>query len=193
MNKILWGILAVVVVVILWVFGSYNSIVALDQSVKTKWADTEGQYQRRLDLIPNLVSTVKGAANFEQTTLAKVVEARAHATQVVMDPNKLDAASLQKFQEAQGAVSSALGRLLAVSENYPQLKATENFRDLQSQIEGTENRIAVARKDFNDAVKSYNTRTTQIPGNIVAGMFGFGQKAYFTADQEAAKAPAVTF
>lgn len=193
MNKILWGVVAVVAVIVLWVFGSYNSIVALDQTVKTKWADTEGQYQRRLDLIPNLVSTVKGAANFEQGTLTQVVEARAKATQVVIDPNKLDAASLQKFQTAQGAVGSALGRLLAVSENYPQLRATENFRDLQSQIEGTENRITVARKDFNDAVKSYNTRTVQFPGNIIARMFGFEQKAYFTADQGASKAPAVAF
>lgn len=193
MNKILWGVVAVAVVVVLLVFSSYNSIVALDQGVKTKWADTEGQYQRRLDLIPNLVSTVKGAANFEQGTLTQVVEARAKATQVVVDPNKLDAASLQKFQEAQGAVGSALGRLLAVSENYPQLRATENFRDLQSQIEGTENRITVARKDFNDAVKSYNTRTVQFPGNVIANMFGFEQKAYFAADQGASKAPAVAF
>lgn len=193
MNKILWGVAAVVAVIVLWVFGSYNSIVALDQTVKTKWADTEGQYQRRLDLIPNLVSTVKGAANFEQGTLTQVVEARAKATQVVIDPNKLDAASLQKFQDAQGAVGSALGRLLAVSENYPQLRATENFRDLQSQIEGTENRITVARKDFNDAVKSYNTRTVQFPGNVIAGMFGFEQKAYFTATTGAEKAPVVAF
>jgi len=193
MNKILWGIVGVVAVAAVWVFGSYNSIVALDQSVKTKWADVEGQYQRRMDLIPNLVQTVKGAANFEQATLAQVVEARARATQVVIDPNKLDGASLQKFQEAQGAVGSALGRLLAVSENYPQLRATENFRDLQSQIEGTENRIAVARKDFNETVRSYNTHTTQFPGNMVARMFGFGEKAYFAAEQSAAKAPAVAF
>lgn len=193
MNKILLGVLAVIVVIGLWVLGSYNSIVALDQAVKTKWADTEGQYQRRMDLIPNLVQTVKGAANFEQKTLAQVVEARAHATQIVVNPDKLDAVSLQKFQEAQGAVGSALSRLLAVSENYPQLRATENFRDLQSQIEGTENRITVARKDFNDAVKAYNTRTAQFPGNSIAGIFGFEQKAYFTADQGAEKAPAVSF
>lgn len=193
MNKILWGIIAVVVLVALWVFGAYNGIVALDQGAKTKWADVEGQYQRRLDLVPNLVSVVKGAANFEQTTLTQVVEARAKATQVVIDPNKLDAASLQKFQEAQGAVGSALGRLLAVAENYPQLGATASFRDLQSQIEGTENRIAVARKDFNDAVRAFNTRIVQFPGNILAGMFGFVEKAFFAADQGAVVAPKVSF
>lgn len=193
MNKIFWVILAVVVLGGVWVFGTYNSLVALDQGTKTKWADVEGQYQRRLDLIPNLVSTVKGAANFEKTTLTQVVEARAKATQVVIDPNKLDAMSLQKFQEAQGAVGSALGKLLAVAENYPQLGATASFRDLQSQIEGTENRIAVARKDFNSAVMSYNTRIVQFPGNIISGMFGFTQKAYFSADQGASVAPAVSF
>lgn len=193
MNKILWVIVAVAVVGGIWVFGTYNSIVGLDQGAKTKWADVEGQYQRRLDLIPNLVSVVKGAANFEQTTLTQVIEARSKATQVVIDPNKLDAASLQKFQEAQGAVGSALGRLLAVAENYPQLGATASFRDLQSQIEGTENRIAVARKDFNEAVKSYNTRVVQFPGNVIAGMFGFAQKAFFSADGGAEVAPKVSF
>lgn len=193
MNKILWAILAVAVVAGVWVFGTYNSIVGLDQGAKTKWADVEGQYQRRMDLIPNLVSTVKGAANFEQTTLTQVIDARSKATQVVIDPNKLDSASLQKFQEAQGAVGSALGRLLAVAENYPQLKATENFRDLQSQIEGTENRITVARKDFNEAVKSYNTRIVQFPGNIIAGMFGFDQKVFFSSDSGAEVAPKVSF
>lgn len=193
MNKILWAIVAVAVVGGVWVFGTYNSIVGLDQGAKTKWADVEGQYQRRLDLIPNLVSVVKGAANFEQTTLTQVIEARSKATQVVIDPNKLDAVSLQKFQEAQGAVGSALGRLLAVAESYPQLGATASFRDLQSQIEGTENRIAVARKDFNEAVKSYNTRIVQLPGNIIAGMFGFAQKAFFSADGGAEVAPKVSF
>lgn len=193
MNKILWVIVAIAVVGGVWIFGTYNSIVGLDQGAKTKWADVEGQYQRRLDLIPNLVSVVKGAANFEQTTLTQVIEARSKATQVVIDPNKLDAASLQKFQEAQGAVGSALGRLLAVAESYPQLGATASFRDLQSQIEGTENRIAVARKDFNEAVKSYNTRVVQFPGNVIAGMFGFAQKAFFSADGGAEAAPKVSF
>ncbi|MFZ2831973.1 MAG: LemA family protein [Minisyncoccia bacterium] len=193
MNKILLGVIAVVVLMGLWVMGSYNGIVSLDQSAKTKWADVEGQYQRRLDLIPNLVATVKGAGKFEQETLAQVVQARASATQVVIDPNKLDSASLQKFQSAQGEVSSALGRLLAVSEAYPILKATDTYRDLMSQLEGTENRIAVARKDFNDAVKSYNTRVVQFPGNILAGMFGFEQKGFFTADKGAEKSPTVSF
>lgn len=193
MNKILWAILAVALVACVWFFGTYNSIVGLDQGAKTKWADVEGQYQRRMDLIPNLVSTVKGVANFEQTTLTQVIDARSKATQVVIDPNKLDSASLQKFHEAQGAVGSALGRLLAVAENYPQLKATENFRDLQSQIEGTENRITVARKDFNEAVKSYNTRIVQFPGNVIAGMFGFDQKVFFSSDSGAEVAPKVSF
>lgn len=193
MNKILLGVIAVVVIGGMWIFGTYNSIVGLDQGAKTKWADVEGQYQRRLDLIPNLVSVVKGAANFEQTTLTQVIEARSKATQVVIDPNKLDAASLQRFQEAQGAVGSALGRLLAVAESYPQLTATAGFRDLQSQLEGTENRITVARKDFNEAVRVYNTRTVQFPGNIIARMFGFEQKAFFSAEQGAAVAPTVSF
>ena len=193
MNKILLGVIAVVVLMGLWFMGSYNGIVSLDQGAKTKWADVETQYQRRLDLIPNLVNIVKGAANFEQTTLTQVIDARSKATQVVIDPNKLDAASLQKFQEAQGAVGSALGRLLAVAEAYPTLSATASFRDLQSQLEGTENRIAVARKDFNDTVKSYNTVVMQFPAKVIAGMFGFIEKAYFTADQGASAAPKVSF
>lgn len=193
MNKIFWVVLAVVVIGGAWIFTTYNSIVGLDQGAKTKWADVEGQYQRRMDLIPNLVSVVKGASNFEQNTLTQVVEARAKATQIVIDPNKLDTASLQKFQEAQGAVGSALGRLLAVAESYPNLKAVEAFRDLQSQVEGTENRIVVARRDFNDAARQYNTRTIQFPGNIVAGMFGFEQKAFFSADKGAEKAPSINF
>lgn len=193
-KKVIWGVVGVVVVFLaLWVGGSYNSIVSLDQTAQTKWADVQGQYQRRLDLIPNLVNTVKGAANFEQSTLTAVTNARANATKVVIDPSHLDAASMQQFQAAQGEVSSALSRLLAVSENYPALTATANFRDLQSQIEGTENRIAVARKDFNDAVKSYNTRVVQFPGNLIAGMFGFAQKAFFAADQAATTAPTVSF
>lgn len=194
MNKyILWGVIAVIVIGALSVFSSYNGIVALDQNAQSKWSAVEGQYQRRMDLIPNLVATVKGAANFEQSTLTQVVEARAKATQVTVDPTKLDAESIAKYQAAQGELSQALGKLLAISENYPKLTATENFKDLQSQIEGTENRIAVSRKDFGDAVQSYNVGITQFPGNIVAKLFGFSQKAYFKADTGAAQAPAVAF
>ncbi len=194
MNKyILWGVIAVIVIGFLSVFSSYNGIVALDQNAQSKWSDVQTQYQRRMDVIPNLVATVKGAANFEQTTLTQVVEARAKATQITVDPTKLDAASIAKYQAAQGELSQALGKLLAISENYPKLTATENFKDLQSQIEGTENRIAVARKDFGDAVKSYNTGIATFPSNIVAKLFGFAPKAYFSADSGAAQAPAVAF
>lgn len=192
-KTVLWGVLVLVVILILSVLSSYNSIVSLDQQAQSKWSQVEGQYQRRMDLIPNLVATVKGAANFEQGTLTAVVEARAKATQITVDPTKLDAESIAKYQAAQGEISSALGKLLAISENYPTLTATENFKDLQSQIEGTENRIAVSRKDFTDAVQSYNTRITQFPANITAKLFGFNQKAYFTADAGATKAPSVAF
>lgn len=193
MNKILWGVIAVVVIVGWWIGSSYNSLISLDQGVKAQWSNVEGQYQRRSDVIPGLVSIVKGSANFEQKTLTGVIEARAKATQVVIDPNKLDAVSLQKFQEAQGAVGSALGRLLAVSESYPQLSSTAGFRDLQSQLEGTENRIAVARRDFNTSAQGYNTRIKQFPGSLIAGMFGFSEKAYFAADEGTSKAPAINF
>lgn len=193
MNKTLIGILVFLVIIGAWIFGSYNSIVALDQNAQSKWSAVEGQYQRRMDLIPNLVSTVKGAANFEQTTLTAVVDARAKATQITVDPTKLDATSIAKYQAAQGELSTALGKLLAITENYPTLRATENFKDLQSQIEGTENRIAVARKDFADAVQAYNTKTKQFPGSIVAKIFGFSEKAYFAADTGAKNAPVVAF
>ena len=190
---LLWGVVIILVLAVISVFSSYNHIVSLDQNAQSKWSAVEGQYQRRMDLIPNLVATVKGAANFEQTTLTQVVEARAKATQITVDPTKLDAESIAKYQAAQGEISSALGKLLAISENYPKLTATENFKDLQSQIEGTENRIAVSRKDFGDAVQSYNTSITQYPGTLAAHVFGFKSKAYFTADSGAEKAPAVAF
>ena len=190
---LLWGIVAILVIAAFSVFSSYNRIVALDQNAQSKWSAVEGQYQRRMDLIPNLVSTVKGAENFEQTTLTQVVEARAKATAITVDPTKLDADSIAKYQAAQGELSQALGKLLAISENYPTLTATENFKSLQSQIEGTENRIAVARKDFGDAVQSYNTSIATFPSNIAARLFGFSQKAYFKADSGAAEAPVVAF
>lgn len=181
----------VVLLLIMIVAGSYNSMVASRESVNTAWSKVESQYQRRSDLIPNLVNTVKGAANFEQETLTKVVEARAKATQIKVDANNPD--DIAKFQQAQSEVSSSLSRLLAVAENYPQLKATENFKNLQSQLEGTENRITVARNDFNDAAKSYNTKVKSFPANLLAGMFGFKERPYFEADADAKKAPSVNF
>lgn len=193
MKKTFIVIAIILVLALLPLLGTYNSIVALNQDTAAKWSQVEGQYQRRMDLIPNLVATVKGAANFEQTTLTAVVEARAKATQVTVDPSKLDAESIAKYQAAQGELSSALGKLLMITENYPTLTATENFKDLQSQIEGTENRIAVSRKDFGDSVQTYNTKVSQFPGNIVAKLFGFAPKAYFKADQSAAAAPSVAF
>ena len=172
---------------------SYNSMVKMDENVKTKWAAVQSQYQRRSDLIPNLVNTVKGAANFEKSTLTAVVEARAKATAVQVDPTKLTPESIKAFQAAQGELSSALGRLLAVTENYPNLKTNENFLALQAQIEGTENRIQVARQDFNTAVQEFNTKIRSFPANITAKMFGFGEKGYFTAEPGSDKAPKVQF
>ena len=172
---------------------SYNSMVQLDENVKGKWGTVQTQYQRRADLIPNLVATVKGAANFEKSTLTAVIEARAKATSVQVDPTKLTPESIQQFQAAQGQLSSALGRLLAVSEAYPQLKANESFMGLQAQLEGTENRITVARKDFNDAVQQFNTKVRSFPANLTAKMFGFSEKGYFTAEAGSDKAPTVQF
>ena len=177
----------------LWAMGGYNSMVTMDESVQNKWANVETQYQRRADLIPNLVSTVKGYAKHEQETLEGVVKARSEATQVKLDADNLTPEKLAAYQKAQGSISSALGRLLAVAENYPDLKANENFRELQSQLEGTENRITVARKDFNDAAKSYNQSIRQFPRNILAGLFGFEKKAYFEAEAGSEKAPKVEF
>ena len=172
---------------------SYNSMVKMDENVKTKWAAVQSQYQRRSDLIPNLVNTVKGAANFEKSTLTAVVEARAKATAVQVDPTKLTPESIKAFQAAQGELSSALGRLLVVTENYPNLKTNENFLGLQAQIEGTENRIQVARQDFNTSVQDFNTKIRSFPANITAKMFGFSEKGYFTAEPGSDKAPKVQF
>ncbi|MEQ7800640.1 LemA family protein [Pedobacter sp. ASV1-7] len=171
----------------------YNSMVSLDEGVKAKWNQVETQYQRRSDLIPNLVNTVKGAAKFEQSTLTAVTEARAKATQVTVDPDKLTPENIEKFQAAQGQVSQALGRLMMITENYPQLKATEQFRDVSAELAGTENRIAVARKDFNEAVQTYNTKVRSFPTNLTAGLFGFKQKTGFKAEAGAEKAPKVEF
>ena len=183
----------ILVVVVLWAIGGYNGMVTMDEQVQNSWANVETQYQRRADLIPNLVSTVKGYAKHEQQTLEDVVKARSEATQVKVDAENLTPEKLAAFQKAQSGVSSALGRLLAVAENYPDLKANQNFLELQSQLEGTENRITVARKDFNDTAKSYNQAIRQFPKNILAGMFGFEKKSYFEAEAGSEKAPKVEF
>jgi LemA protein len=172
---------------------SYNSMVALKQNTKAKWGTVQADYQRRADLIPNLVATVKGVANFEKSTLEDVTNARARATSIQVDPTKLDPATIQKYQAAQGQLSTALGRLLVASENYPTLRANDNFTALQAQIEGTENRIKVSRMDFNDAVQKYNTQILKFPASIVANLGGFKEMGYFQADAASATAPKVQF
>jgi LemA protein len=175
--------------------GTYNRLVTLEQAVNKKWADVQSVYQRRADLIPNLVQTVQGAANFEKSTLTEVTNARASVGQVKLDPNQAptDAADLEKFQQAQGQLSNALSRLLVVSENYPQLRATEAFQNLQAQLEGTENRISVERNSFNAAVQEYNTALGQFPTNMLNKMFGFKERPFFNAAPGADKAPEVKF
>jgi LemA protein len=175
--------------------GSYNRLVVLEQNVNKKWADVQSVYQRRADLIPNLVSTVSGAANFEKSTLTEVTNARASVGQVKLDPSKAptDAAELEKFQQAQGQLSTALSRLLVVSENYPQLRATDAFKGLQVQLEGTENRISVERNNFNTAVQEYNTALATFPTNMLNKMFGFQPRPFFNAAPGAEKAPEVKF
>ncbi|MDO4755726.1 MAG: LemA family protein [Parabacteroides sp.] len=192
-NKSLWIIIAVVAILFMWVKGVYNTMVTQDEGVKTAWSQVENQYQRRSDLIPNLVNTVKGYANHEKETLEGVVNARAAATQTKIDPSNLNEDAIKKFQAAQGELSSALSRLMMVVERYPDLKANQNFSELQAQLESTENRIAVERKRFNEVAQSYNTYIRSFPTNILAGMFGFFPKAYFTADEGAEKAPNVQF
>jgi LemA protein len=172
---------------------SYNSMVQMDETCKAKWSAVESQYQRRADLIPNLVNTVKGVANFEKSTLVDVTDARARATSIQVDPTKLTPETIQKYQAAQGQLSTALGRLLVASENYPQLKANDNFTALQAQLEGTENRINIARLDFNSAVQEYNSKIRSFPANLTAKMFGFTEKGYFQADASASKVPTVQF
>lgn len=193
MKKVLIGIVAIVAIVALFSGCGYNSMVKLDEDVKTKWGAVEAQYQRRSDLIPNLVSTVKGAAKFEESTLTAVIEARSKASQITVDPDKLTEENMQKYQQAQGQITQALGRLMVLTENYPQLKATDQFRDLSAQLEGTENRITVARTDYNTSVQAYNTKVRSFPNNLTAGMFGFSQKAAFKADAGAQNAPKVEF
>lgn len=186
-------IVFVILIFILQGIGMYNSLVKSEEAVNAQWANVENVYQRRADLIPNLVNTVKGYANFEQKTLTDVIEARAKATSVQINPEKLDEASLQKFQAAQDGLSSALARLMVVVERYPDLKANQNFLELQSQLEGTENRITVERRKFNEMAQAYNTNIRTFPRNIFASMFGFEKKAYFQAAEGAETAPKVEF
>ena len=171
----------------------YNSMVQLDEQVTSQWGQVENVYQRRADLIPNLVNSVKGAAKFEQETLTQVIEARAKATSVQVDPTKLTPEAIAQFQASQSQLSSALGRLMVVVEKYPELKANQNFLELQSQLEGSENRITVERMKFNEVTQQYNTKIRSFPNNITAGMFGFEKKGYFQAEAGANKAPKVEF
>lgn len=196
MKKSLITILVIVGLVLLLVMmltGRYNRLVTLEEGVTASWAQVENVYQRRADLIPNLVNTVKGYADFEQSTLTQVIEARAKATSVTIDPTNLNEASLQQFQQAQEGLGSALSRLMVVVERYPDLKANQNFMDLQAQLEGTENRITVERRTFNETAQAYNTEIRRFPNNMLAGMFGFEKKAYFQAESGAEKAPEVQF
>src|ERR1700676_2859625 len=186
-------VLSVIVFICLIGGCSYNGMVSKEENVKARWGAVQSQYQRRSDLIPNLVATVKGAANFEKSTLVEVTNARARATSIQVDPTKLDPATIQKYQAAQGQLSTALGRLLVASENYPALRANDNFTALQAQLEGTENRINVARLDYNNAVQDYNTTVRSFPTVITAKLFGFNEKGSFAADAGAENAPKVSF
>ena len=188
------GIFVVLVIIVISMGGSsYNGMNTARIEVDQKWANVQSSYQRRSDLIPNLVSTVKGVAEFEKSTLEGVIQARASASSIKLDAKDLSPDKLKEFQQSQGQLSQALGRLMVVSEKYPELKANENFRSLQDQLEGTENRIKVARDAFNEAVKLYNVKVTSFPQNMLAGMFGFKEKPMFQADADAQKAPKVQF
>ena len=191
MKKWIW--IGVVAVVVIFFYATYNGFVNKEEGLKSAWSNVETQYQRRADLIPNLVSTVKGYAAHETQTLNEVTEARARATSINLSADDLTPECLQQFQQAQAQVRSALGRLIAVSESYPDLKANRNFLELQAQLEGTENRIAVARKDFNAVAQRYNVSVRRFPANLVARMFGFGPKPYFESAEGTEAAPQVTF
>ena len=186
-------IIAVIAIVTIWAISGYNGMVNKEETVSNAWANVEAAYQRRADLIPQLVNTVKGYANHEKSTLDAVVSARTKATQMTVDVGELTEENIQKYQEAQGEVGAAIGRLLAITESYPELKANENFSELQAQLEGTENRINEVRKNYNASVKEYNVSVRKFPNNILAGMFGFERKAEFKAEEGASKAPEVNF
>ena len=186
-------LVAVIAALAMWVISAYNGMVKMDESVSTAWSNVENQYQRRADLIPNLVNTVKGYAAHEKETFEAVVSARSKATQMTIDADNLTPEKLQQYQKAQGEIGAALGRLLAITENYPELKANENFKELQAQLEGTENRISVERRNFNEVARTYNTSIRTFPKSILAGMFGFAKRPYFEAEEGANKAPTVEF
>lgn len=193
-NSMRWVVvLGVLAIIALWGVNVYNGLVEGQEDVESAWSQVENQYQRRADLVPNLVATVKGYASHEQETLEGVIAARSKATQITINPDEITPEQLAAYQAAQGELSQALGRLLAVAESYPDLKANANFRDLQAQLEGTENRIAVARQNFNDTAKNYNTKVRRFPSNIIASMFGFEKKPYFEVEEDAKKAPKVEF
>ena len=193
-NSMRWVVvLGVLAIIALWGVNVYNGLVEGQEDVESAWSQVENQYQRRADLVPNLVATVKGYASHEQETLEGVIAARSKATQITINPDEITPEQLAAYQAAQGELSQALGRLLAVAESYPDLKANANFRDLQAQLEGTENRIAVARQNFNDTAKNYNTKVRRFPSNIIASMFGFEKKPYFEAEEDAKMAPMVEF
>ena len=193
MNKTVLIVLGVIALVIFWGIGSRNSMATSDQDVKAKWANVQSAYQRRADLIPNLVKTVQAVANFEKSTLTAVIEARASATQMKLDSKDLSPENLQKYQAAQSSLGGALSRLMVVAENYPQLKATENFSELQAQLEGTENRIKEERDNFNTAVQGYNSLIVTFPNNLIASFSGFAEKGFFQAEAGSDKAPEVNF
>lgn len=193
MKKSTLIIIAVLVLLAVWGVTGYNGLVTMEENVSNQWSNVETQYQRRADLIPNLVSTVKGYASHERETLESVMQARSQATQIKVNANDLTPQKLAEYQQAQGAVTSALGKLLAVSERYPDLKANQNFLELQAQLEGTENRINVARTNFNNTAKEFNTAIRRFPKNILAGLFGFEKRAYFEAAEGAEQAPKVEF
>lgn len=184
---------AVIAMAVVWIANTYNRMVSAQEAVTTEWSNVESQYQRRADLIPNLVATVKGYATHEAQTLEAVVNARAKATQTTVDMSNFSREDFEKYQEAQGELNSALGRLMMITENYPDLKANQNFRDLQEQLEGTENRIQVTRQSYNNTARAYNTLIRRFPNNIFSRMFGFDIVTYFHADPSAAQAPQVSF
>lgn len=186
-------IIAAIVAIVGYCMSSYNTLVGQDEAVGTAWSNVENQYQRRVDLIPNLVNTVKGYASHEKETFEAVVSARAKATQTTVDIDDLTPEKIAAYQKAQGELGSALGHLLAITENYPELKANENFKELQAQLEGTENRISTERHKFNEVAKTYNTSIRRFPKNIIASMFGFEKRPYFEAQEGAEKAPEVKF
>jgi LemA protein len=192
-KKYLIGIVAFVAVIALWAISAYNGMVGVEEDATTALANVQSAYQRRADLIPNLVETVKGYAAHEKETLEGVVSARSKATQITLDPENMTPEKLKEFQAAQGELSSALGRLIAIQENYPDLKANENFRDLQVQLEGTENRINEARNKYNTAVQTYNVKIRRFPNSLLSGLFGFERMAKFEAEAGAEKAPQVKF